>query len=133
MSLNYNQMKISTNQTVIFYCAEEREVNSIKSVISGKYNKKEVEKMDNNMIVKIEKCLNELEEKAVRVSQNGFIMNQFFMEKMMYKIQSDILNLRDMTKEVYLSLNLNQVYQIEIGKNNIILFLDNDTEIRLSL
>ena len=126
-------MKISTNQTVIFYCAEEREVNSIKSVISGKYNKKEVEKMDNNMIVKIEKCLNELEEKAVRVSQNGFIMNQFFMEKMMYKIQSDILNLRDMTKEVYLSLNLNQVYQIEIGKNNIILFLDNDTEIRLSL
>ena len=52
---------------------------------------------------------------------------------MMYKIQSDILNLRDMTKEVYLSLNLNQVYQIEIGKNNIILFLDNDTEIQLSL
>lgn len=133
MSLNYNQMKISTNQTVIFYCAEEREVNSIKSVISGKYNKKEVEKMDNKMIVKIEKCLNELEEKAVKVSQNGFIMNQFFMEKMMYKIQSDILNLRDMTKEVYLSLNLNQVYQIEIGKNNIILFLDNDTEIQLSL
>ena len=133
MSLNYNQMKISTNQTVIFYCAEEREVNSIKSVISGKYNKKEVKNMDNNMIVKIEKCLNELEKKAVRVSQNGFIMNQFFMEKMMYKIQSDILNLRDMTKEVYLSLNLNQVYQIEIGKNNIILFLDNDTEIQLSL
>ena len=126
-------MKISTNQVVSFYCAKEREVNSIKSVISGKYNKKEVENMDNNMIVKIEKCLNELEEKAVRVSQSGFIMNQFFMEKMMYKIQSDILNLRDMTKEVYLSLNLNQVYQIDIGKNNIVLFLDNDTEIQLSL
>ncbi len=108
-------------------------MNSIKSVISGKYNKKEVENMDNNMIVKIEKCLNELEEKAVRVSQSGFIMNQFFMEKMMYKIQSDILNLRDMTKEVYLSLNLNQVYQVEIGKSNMILFLDNDTEIQLSL
>ena len=89
--------------------------------------------MDNNMIVNIEKCLKELEEKTVRVSQNGFIMNQFFMKKMMYKIQSDILNLRDRTKEVYLSLNLNQVYQIEIGKNNIILFLDNDTEIQLSL
>lgn len=126
-------MKISTNQVVSFYCAKEREVNSIKSVISGKYNKKEVENMDNNMIVKIEKCLNELEEKAVRVSQSGFIMNQFFMEKMMYKIQSDILNLRDRTKEVYLSLNLNQVYQVEIGKSNMILFLDNDTEIQLSL
>ena len=108
-------------------------MNSIKSVISGKYNKKEVENMDNNMIVKIKKCLDELEKKTVRVSQNGFIMNQFFMEKMIYKIQSDILNLRDMTKEVYLSLNLNQVYQIDIGKNNIVLFLDNDTEIQLSL
>ena len=126
-------MKISTNQVVSFYCAKEREVNSIKSVISGKYNKKEVENMDNNMIVKIEKCLNELEEKAVRVSQSGFIMNQFFMGKMMYKIQSDILNLRDMTKEVYLSLNLNQVYQVEIGKSNMILFLDNDTEVQLGL
>ncbi len=108
-------------------------MKSIKSVISGKYNKKEVENMDNNMIVNIEKCLKELEEKTVIVSQNGFIMNQFFMKKMMYKIQSDILNLRDRTKEVYLSLNLNQVYQIEIGKNNIILFLDNDTEVQLSL
>ncbi len=108
-------------------------MNSIKSVISGKYNKKEVKNMDNNMIVKIKKCLDELEKKTVRVSQNGFIINQFFMEKMIYKIQSDILNLRDMTKEVYLSLNLNQVYQIDIGKNNIVLFLDNDTEIQLSL
>ena len=56
-------------------------MKSIKSVISGKYNKKEVENMDNNMIVNIEKCLKELEEKTVRVSQNGFIMNQFFMKK----------------------------------------------------
>ena len=126
-------MKISTNQVVSFYCAKEREVNSIKSVISGKYNKKEVENMDEKMIVKIEKCLEELQEKAVTVSQNGFIMNQFFIEKMMYKIQSDILNLRDRTKEVYLSLNLNQVYQVDIGKNSMILFLDNDTEIQLSL
>ena len=60
-------------------------------------------------------------------------MNQFFIEKMMYKIQSDILNLRDRTKEVYLSLNLNQVYQFDIGKNSMVLFLDNDTEIQLSL
>jgi hypothetical protein len=32
-------------------------------------------------------------------------MNQFFMEKLMYKIQDDILNLRDEVEEVYLSLN----------------------------
>ena len=63
----------------------------------------------------------------------GFIINQFFMDKFMYKIQDDILNLREEVKEVYLSLNLNQVYQIEIGENKIILFLDNDTEINISI
>jgi len=52
---------------------------------------------------------------------------------MMYKIQYDTLNLRDETKEVYLSLNFNQVYQVEISENKIVLFLDNDTKIELGL
>ena len=88
--------------------------------------------MDNQMIVNIEKNLEKLKQKPVKVSQNGFIINQFFMDKLMYKIQSDILNLRDETKEVYLSLNLNQVYQVQISENKILLFLDNDTEIEIS-
>lgn len=89
--------------------------------------------MNNQMIVKIEKCLDKLKQKPIKISQNGFIMNQFFMDKLMYKIQDDILNLRDEAKEVYLSLNLNQVYQVEISDNKIILFLDNDTEIKISI
>ena len=91
------------------------------------------EKMENQMIVRIEKYLDKLQQKPIRIQQKGFLMNQFFMEKMMYKIQNDTLNLRDGTKEIYLSLNLNQVYQVEIGENRVILFLDNDTEIQLSL
>ena len=89
--------------------------------------------MENQMIVRIEKYLENLQQKPIRVQQNGFLMNQFFMEKMMYKIQNDTLNLRDETKETYLSLNLNQVYQVEIGENKINLFLDNDTERQLRL
>lgn len=89
--------------------------------------------MDNQMIVNIEKNLDKLKQKPVKISQKGFIINQFFMNKLMYKIQSDILNLRDEAKEVYLSLNLNQVYQVENSENKIILFLDNDTEIEISL
>ena len=89
--------------------------------------------MNSQMIAKIEKCLDNLKQKPIKISQNGFIMNQFFMDKFMYKIQDDILNLRDEVKEVYLSLNLNQVYQVEIGENKIILFLDNDTEIEISM
>lgn len=88
--------------------------------------------MEDKMIVKIEEYLENLQQKQIRVSQNGFLMSQFFIEKMMYKIQNDILNLRDESKEIYLSLNLNQVYQIEIGEKKMILFLDNDTEIELS-
>ena len=89
--------------------------------------------MNSQMIVKIEKCLDKLNQKPVKVNQNGFIMNQFFMDKMMYKIQDDILNLRDEVKEIYLSLNLNQIYQVEICEKKIIMFLDNDTEIELSI
>ena len=62
--------------------------------------------MNNEMIVKIRKCLDNLKQKPVKISQNGFIINQFFMSQLMYKIQDDILNLRDEAKEVYLSLNL---------------------------
>lgn len=89
--------------------------------------------MEEKMIVRIEKCLDKFQQKSIKVNQNGFIINQFFIKKMVYKIQSDTLNLRDETKEVYLSLNLNQVYQVEVGENKIILFLDNDTVINLSL
>ena len=89
--------------------------------------------MNNEMIVKIKKCLDNLKQKPVKISQNGFIMNQFFMSQLIYKIQDDILNLRDEVKEVYLSLNLNQVYQVEISENKIVLFMDNDTEIEISI
>lgn len=89
--------------------------------------------MNSQMIVKIEKCLKNLKEKPIKINQSGFIINQFFMDKLMYKIQDDILNLRDEVKEVYLSFNLNQVYQVEISENKIILFLDNDTQIEISI
>ena len=89
--------------------------------------------MDNQMIVNIEKNLKKLKQKPVKINQNGFIMNQFFINKLMYKIQSDILNLRDEINELYLSLNLNQVYKVEISENKIIFFLDNDLEIEISL
>ena len=88
--------------------------------------------MKKDMIVKIEKYLDKLQQKPVTIQQDGFLINQFFMEKMMYKIQNDTLNLRDEIKEVYRSLNLNQVYQVEIGENKMILFLDNDTKIQLN-
>ena len=89
-------------------------------------------KMEREMIVKFEEYLNKKKQKQLRIRQKGFMIDQFFIEKLMYKVQDDILSLRDEDEDVYLSLNLNQVYQVEIGEKQIILFLDNDTEIQLS-
>ncbi len=88
--------------------------------------------MEREMIVKFEEYLNKKKQKQLRIRQKGFMIDQFFIEKLMYKVQDDILSLRDEDEDVYLSLNLNQVYQVEIGEKQIILFLDNDTEIQLS-
>ena len=133
MSLNYNHAKkMSTNPNVNFYSAKEKRWKCIKILYKGKIKLERGKKMKRDMIVKIEEYLDKLQQKPIRVSQNGFLINQFFMEKMMYKVQNDTLNLRDETKEIYLSLNLNQVYQIEIGENKMILFLDNDTEIQVN-
>ena len=88
--------------------------------------------MEREMIVKFERYLSKKKQKQLRIRQKGFMIEQFFIEKLMYKVQDDILSLRDEDEDVYLSLNLNQVYQVEIGEKQIILFLDNDTEIQLS-
>ncbi len=88
--------------------------------------------MEREMIVKFEEYLNKKKQKQLRIRQKGFMIDQFFIEKLMYKVQDDILSLRDEDEDIYLSLNLNQVYQVEIGEKQIILFLDNDTEIQLS-
>lgn len=89
--------------------------------------------MEKEMIVRIQNFLDKLQQKPIRLAQYGFLMNQFFIQKLIYKIQNDILNLRDETNNIYLSFNLNQIYQVEIGENKIILFLDNDTEIEISI
>ena len=36
--------------------------------------------MNNQMIVKIESSLDKLKQKPIKISQNGFIMNQFFYD-----------------------------------------------------
>ena len=68
--------------------------------------------MEREMIVKFEEYLNKKKQKQLRIRQKGFMIDQFFTEKLMYKVQDDILSLRDEDEDVYLSLNLNQVYNL---------------------
>ena len=62
--------------------------------------------MEREMIVKFEEYLNKKKQKQLRIRQKGFMIEQFFIEKLMYKVQDDILSLRDEDEDVYLSLNL---------------------------
>lgn len=89
--------------------------------------------MEKHMIDRIEKCLENLNDKKIEIQQSGFIVSQFRINTLIYKIQNDIINIRDKDNDVYISVNLNQAYQIEIGENKLKLFLDNDTEIRIEM
>ena len=57
--------------------------------------------MEREMIVKFEEYLNKKKQKQLRIRQKGFMIEQFFIEKLMYKVQDDILSLRDEDEEVY--------------------------------
>ena len=89
--------------------------------------------MDKHMIDKIEKCLENLRDKKVQIQQLGFITSQFCIDELMFIVQNDIINMRDKQKDKYISINLNQAYQIEIGKNKLKIYLDNDIEIRIEM
>ena len=84
------------------------------------------------IVQKIDNCLKDFTTKSMRINQTGFMFSQFFIEKSIYKIETDILTLKDEKKDIYLSVNLNQVYQVEIAKRELVLYLDNDTKVKIT-
>ena len=83
-----------------------------------------------------EKILGELDkhtQKLVVIKQTGFISSKFFINSLTYEIKLDTLTLRDEKANIYISINLNQVYKVETSKNSIQMFLDNDTEICIQI
>lgn len=86
-----------------------------------------------NMNIDLEKFLNNFIEKAVRISQSGFVESTYSINKLKYFIEYDILNILDDNSKNSIKINLNQVYKIENEKDKIIFYLDNDTTITLSL
>ena len=61
----------------------------------------------------------------------GFVSNQLFIDKLIYNIEFDTLNLKDELKDTYVSINLNQVYKIDYAEKEILLYLDDDTQIKI--
>lgn len=89
--------------------------------------------MKNQMVQKVEDFLKEMEKKTIRVNQLGFIVSQFYISELIYIIKDDILNLRDSEGHEFISINLNQVYKLEVGKNKLTLYLDNDSKMKIEM
>ena len=75
--------------------------------------------------------LNKSKNNILEINITGFISSKFFIEEFEYNIQNDILNIKEKNKDVFLEINLNQVYQIEEIENYIKIYIDNDIVIKI--
>ena len=89
--------------------------------------------MNNNTNNQLEKILNNFIEKSIIVNQNGFLESSYCIEFLTYFIKEDILNVEDKKSNIYIKINLNQIYKIENEKDKMLLYLDNDTIITFTL
>lgn len=79
-----------------------------------------------------ESLLQELEKHVQKkniIKQTGFISSQFYLNSLIYRVELDNLTLKDEKEEIYVCLNLNQVYKVDILNSCIQIYLDNDTQI----
>ena len=81
----------------------------------------------------LEEKLNEFIGKNVIIIQDGFLKNNYSINKLKYSIAYEILYIADEENKNYLKLNLNQIYKMEINKEYIRLYLDNDTIIIIAI
>ena len=88
-----------------------------------------IQNTNNSLEEKLKKFIGE----NVTITQDGFLKNKYSIHKLKYFIEYEILNIADEESQNYLKINLNQIYKIEINEKDIILYLDNDTIICLSI
>lgn len=90
--------------------------------------------MQKNINNEILKYLEKYNKKQVILNQLGFIESEFVFESLAYDLEDDILKFVDeKNNNIYMQINLNQAYHIDTFENNITIFLDNDTQIKLSI
>lgn len=87
--------------------------------------------MENPIIQKVAEDIKKFNKEAITIKQTGFISNQIFIDRLIYNIEYDTLNLKDEFKGTYVTINLNQVYKVEKSNNELTLYIDNDTQITL--
>lgn len=87
--------------------------------------------MDKKEIQNLKFKLGELQKQKIKIEQIGFLTTKFTISELSYKIEDDILSLEDKKEDTQIELNLNQAYKIEISKEYILLYLDNDIKVKV--
>ena len=67
----------------------------------------------------------------VVIKQEGFLKSNFLIQDFNYIIKKDILYINDNKSDTYITINLNQMYELIIDESKIKMSLDNDTEIEI--
>ena len=52
---------------------------------------------------------------------------------MTYKLEEDILYILNDTKNIFININVNQIYDIKVNQDSMIIYLDNDTSLKLKI
>ena len=79
----------------------------------------------------VRRILKDFLEKKIEIEQKGFLKCKFFIDELNFTIENDILILTDEDSEIYLKININQIFRIEGDKNKVSFYLDNDTLLEL--
>ena len=87
--------------------------------------------MTNKIRDNIINILKNLSNKNITIKINGFILAKFYIDGLNYKIENDNLSIINKEENIYLSINLNQVYKYEYVTHGIEIFLDNDMILKI--
>lgn len=76
-------------------------------------------------------AIQNLKGKKINIRQEEFLETQFSVKDVIYDVIDDILKIEGNNEDNFIALNLNLVYKMEQTKDEIVLFIDNDTVIKI--
>lgn len=86
-----------------------------------------------NYIKDLKNNLDILKDKNLIINQFGFIETSFEIKNFKYTIEYDLLKIFDKQSYNFITININQIYNIIYRKEKIELHLDNDTILLLEI
>lgn len=79
----------------------------------------------------IENLLNNIKNTKIIIKQLGFIESYFKINNFSYTLEYEILKIYDKNSKNFITINLNQIYNIIYTQEKLEFYLDNDTIITI--